>query len=68
MKIELDEVERFALLAMVGLAVAVMQNDTQNGPSFVEMLAAPEMQSVCKNVVEKLNAMVKQGVSLATGD
>ena len=68
MHIELNEVEKFALLAMVGLAVAVMQNDTQNGPSFIEMLGAPEMQSVCKNVVEKLNAVVKQGVPLVTGD
>ena len=68
MDIALDEMEKFALLAMTGLAVAVMQNDTQNGPNFVQMLGAPEMQSVCKSVVEKLNAAVKQGVTLATGD
>jgi len=68
MNLDLDLMERSALLAMVGLAVAVMQNDTQNGPMFVDALSGMEMQPICQRVVEKLNAAAHPGVQLATGD
>lgn len=68
MTLDLDVLERSALLALVGLAVAVMQNDTERGPQFVEMLGAPDMESICQRVVEKLNAAAHPGVRLVTGD
>ena len=68
MTLDLDLMERSALLAMVGLAVAVMQNDTQNGPMFVDALSGMEMQPICQRVVEKLNAAAHPGVQLVTGD
>jgi hypothetical protein len=68
MNLDLDLMERSALLAMVGLAVAVMQNDTQNGPMFVDALSGMEMQPICQRVVEKLNAAAHPGVQLVTGD
>lgn len=68
MNLDLDLMERSALLAMVGLAVAVMQNDTQNGPMFVDALSGMEMQPICQRVVEKLNAATRLEVRLVTGD
>lgn len=58
MVIELDELERASLLALVGLAVAVMQNDEENGKEFIKALSQEGMEQVCRGVVEKVNAAV----------
>ena len=55
MTLELSELERASLLALVGLAVAVMQDDRESGQEFATMLSAPEMETLCRIVVEKLN-------------
>ena len=58
MNIDLDELERASLLALVGLAVAVMQNDEENGKEFIKALSQEGMEQVCRGVVEKINATV----------
>lgn len=55
MRIDLDEIETGALLALVGLAVSVMQNDEENGRGFIAALSQPPMEAICKALVEKLN-------------
>jgi hypothetical protein len=55
MTLELNELERASLLALVGLAVAVMQNDEENGREFITALSQPGIQEICKSLVERLN-------------
>ena len=52
---ELNELERAALLALVGLAVSVMQNDEENGREFIKALSQEGMEDICKGLIEKLN-------------
>lgn len=56
MTLELDELERATLLALVGLAVSVMQNDEANGREFIKALSQEGMEPLAKALVEKLNA------------
>jgi hypothetical protein len=58
MTLELNELERASLLALVGLAVSVMQNDEENGREFIKALSQEGMEEVCKRLVEKLNSVV----------
>jgi hypothetical protein len=58
MTLELNELERASLLALVGLAVSVMQNDEENGREFVKALSQEGMEEVCKRLVEKLGSVV----------
>jgi len=58
MTLELNELERASLLALVGLAVSVMQNDEENGREFVKALSQEGMEEVCKRLVEKLSSVV----------
>lgn len=53
--LELTELERAALLALVGLSVSVMQHDEQNGRQFVAALSQPGMEEVCRRLVERLS-------------
>lgn len=55
MTLELDELERASLLALVGLAVSVMQNDEENGREFIKALSQEGMEAICKALVEKIN-------------
>jgi len=54
-RLDLTPVERAALMALVGLAVTVMQNDRENGQQFIELLSAKEMEGVCMGLVHRLN-------------
>jgi len=55
MTLELNELERAALLALVGLSVSVMQNDEENGREFIKALSQEGMEGVCKELIERLN-------------
>jgi hypothetical protein len=57
MTLELNELERAALLALVGLAVSVMQNDEENGREFIQALSQSGIEPVCRSLVEKLNGV-----------
>jgi hypothetical protein len=58
MILDLNELERASLLALVGLAVAVMQNDEENGREFIAALSQPGIQELCKGLVERLNGEI----------
>lgn len=58
MTLELSELERASLLALVGLAVSVMQNDEETGRGFISALSQQGMEGVCKALVEKLSEQV----------
>lgn len=57
--ITLNELDRATLLALVGLAVAVMQSDEENGRALVSVLSQPGMEAVCKSLVERLHGEVR---------
>ena len=57
---DMSELERAALLAMVGLAVSVMQNDEETGKEFIAALSQEGMEQVCRGVVEKLSGVDRQ--------
>lgn len=56
MTLQLNELESASLLALVGLAVSVMQNDEATGREFITALSQEGMEQVCKALVEKINA------------
>lgn len=58
MTLELDELERASLLALVGLAVSVMQNNEQHGREFIKALSQEGMEAICKALVEKISGEV----------
>jgi hypothetical protein len=58
MTLELNELERAALLALVGLSVSVMQNDEENGREFIKALSQEGMEGVCKELIERLNKVI----------
>lgn len=59
--LELNELERASLLALVGLAVAVMQNDEENGREFIRALSQEGIEGICKSLVERLNGEASHG-------
>lgn len=56
MTLTVNDLEHGALLALVGLAVAVMQHDRANVDEFAKILSQPGMDSVCQALVERLGA------------
>lgn len=57
----LTPLEHGALLALVGLAVAVMQHDAPTVNQFGQALSQPGLEGVCKALVERLSALPTQG-------
>lgn len=56
MTLTVNDLEHGALLALVGLAVAVMQHDRHNVDEFSKILSQPGMEGVCQALVERLGA------------
>lgn len=42
-------------MALVGLAISVMQNDRQRGEEFIQLLSSQGLESVCMALVERLS-------------
>lgn len=55
--LELTDMEAATLLSLVGLAVAVMQNDEQAGTGHIEALSLPGIEPTAKRIVEKCAAL-----------
>lgn len=51
--LDLTEMEAATLLSLVGLAVAMMQNDEDAGRGHIEALSLPGIEPVAKSIVEK---------------
>jgi hypothetical protein len=51
--LDLTEMEAATLLSLVGLAVAVMQNDEEAGRGHIEALSLPGIEAAAKGIVEK---------------
>lgn len=51
--------ELAVLASLVGLGVAVMQNDSASGMGFVEALSTPEIEAVAKGLTERIGAAVR---------
>lgn len=56
MTLDLNELEHASLMALVGLAVSVMQQEEEIGRKFISTLSQPGIQEVCKSLVERLAA------------
>lgn len=56
--LRLNALDRATLLAMVGLAVSVMQNDEENGRAFIATLSQQGIEPIAKSLVERLNAEI----------
>lgn len=51
----------FAVLSgLAGLGVAVMQNDQAAAQGFADMLSAPEVEPVAKEVIDMMQAISKK--------
>jgi hypothetical protein len=55
--LDLTPMEHAVLMALVGLAVAVMQGDEERGPELVKTLTQPGVEAVAKSITEKLADM-----------
>jgi hypothetical protein len=55
MTLELSELERASLLALVGLSMAVMRDDRARAQEFADILSSHEIEALCCIVVERLN-------------
>lgn len=55
--LDLTEMEAAVLLSLVGLSIAVMQNDEAAGRGHVESLSMPGVEAVAKRLVEKCSAL-----------
>lgn len=51
--LDLTDMEAATLLSLVGLAVAVMQNDEVAGKGHIEALSLPGIEPTAKRIVEK---------------
>ena len=52
--------EMFAVLTgLTGLAVAVMQNDSEVAQGFATMLSDPEMEPVAKDIIDLLQSITR---------
>ena len=49
----LTDMEAATLLSLVGLSVAVMQNDEEAGKGHIEALSMPGVEAAAKGIVEK---------------
>ena len=52
--------EMFAVLSgLTGLAIAVMQNDSEVAQGFATMLSDPEMEPVAKDIIDLLQSITR---------
>lgn len=56
--LRLNALDRAVMLALVGLAVSVMQNDEENGRQFIATLSQEGIEPIAKSLVERLNAEI----------
>lgn len=56
--LHLNALERAVTLALVGLAVSVMQNDGENGRAFIATLSQEGVEPIAKSLFERLNAEI----------
>lgn len=62
--VEFAPVEYATLLGLVGLAVAVMQSDEEQGRDYIKLLSNPAIEKAAAGVVDKLmSAKVEEGMS-----
>jgi hypothetical protein len=54
-RLDLTPMQHATLLGLVGLAIAVMQNDETQGRAFVVTLTQPGVEETAKEIVEMLN-------------
>jgi hypothetical protein len=60
--------EMFAVLTgLVGLAVAVMQNDQEIAQGFATMLSDPEMEPVAKEIIDLLQSITRDVIDGPSG-
>ena len=60
--------EMFAVLTgLTGLAVAVMQNDSEVAQGFATMLSDPEMEPVSKEIVDLLQSITRDVIDGQSG-
>lgn len=52
--------EAATLLSLVGLAVAVMQNDEERGREFISALAQPGIEVTARSIVEKCSHLLNE--------
>lgn len=53
-RMEFTPMEHATLLGLVGLAIAVMQNDEERGPDLIKTLSQPGVEAAARALVEKL--------------
>lgn len=55
--LDLTDMEAATLLSLVGLSIAVMQNDEEAGRGHIEALSLPGIEPVAKAIVEKCSLL-----------
>lgn len=54
------DMEAATLLSLVGLAVAVMQNDEERGREFIATLGQPGIEAAARTIVEKCSNLLEE--------
>lgn len=54
------DMEAATLLSLVGLAVAVMQNNEAQGREFISALSQPGIEATARSIVEKCSNLLEE--------
>lgn len=58
--LSVTDMEAATLLSLVGLAVAVMQNNEEQGREFISALAQPGIEATARSLVEKCSNLLEE--------
>lgn len=58
--LSVTDMEAATLLSLVGLAVAVMQNNEEQGREFISALSQPGIEATARSIVEKCSTLLEE--------